>query len=264
MNENLKKYKDMDLEIFLIVNRLYWDKYSELMERLPFQTKMIDPGTREGSDFVREIIDLNEKAYGKGMAAPDWTFANFGTIGAGLTAGFLVNNKPISKLSLVGNIADTKVAHEWTLLVDPKYEGKGIGTITFALALHLAQDKEFLTFIIQTDNASSNIYLKTTNPLNIMSYGFVHTCQNSLFIKTKVPKENAFESLLNNKIISYNFEDYVEAKEKISEDGKPFWIRHDNENLYRNLNERLENGEKYTLKGKTQKENYTYFLIEKG
>lgn len=254
----------MDLEIYLIVNKLYWDKYKKLMEGLPFPTKFIDPSTKEAADFTREIIVLNEKAYGKGMAAPDWTFANFGTIGAGLTAGFLSKGKPVSQLSLVGNISDPTLAHDWTLLVDPALEGQAIGTLTFALVLHLAQDKEFLTFIMQTDNTSANIYLKNIYPLMITAYGFVHTCQNSMLIKTKIPGKNGFEILLKSKICQYHLEDYPLAGGQVPKGSNFFWVKHDNAKLYQSINQGIAQGKTYSIKGKAQKGKDIYFLIEKG
>jgi GNAT superfamily N-acetyltransferase len=262
MLESLKRYEGLNMEAFVVVNKMFQNKYKTLMKNFPFKTRFVDPSTPKGKDFTHEMISLNEKAYGKGMAAPAWTFSNFGTIGAGITAGFLSNNVPISKLSLVGNISDPTIAHEWTLLVDPDFEGKGIGSVTFALALHLAQDKDFLTFIIQTNNASSNIYLKNIYPLNILSYGFVHTCNNSLFIKTKIPKDNPFQTLLDNELPAYKLEDFEIATHDIPLEPKTFWIRDDNHALYQNLNENINHGHKYILKAKTQKADFIYFLIE--
>ncbi len=263
MTENLMKYQEMDLEIYLIVNKAYWDKYEKMVKDLPFKAKFIDPATPQAADFIHEIVVLNEKAYGKGMAAPDWTFANFGTIGAGITAGFLSKGKPVSQLSLIGNISDLTIAHDWTLLVDPEFEGKAMGTLTFCLAVHLAQDKDFLTFIMQTDNSSSNIYLKNPSPLYITAYGFVHTCKNSMLIKTAIPKENGFETLLKNKIKEYSFQDYPEAKGEIITESNSFWVRHDDDKLYKTLNENIGKEEKYIIKGKAEKGEYMYFLIEK-
>ena len=110
MNELLKKYEKLNLEVFIVVNRAHWDKYKALMEKLPFKTVFIDPSTTEGYDFTYEMIQLNEKAYGAGMAAPDWAFANFGTIGAGLTAGFMIDGIPAAKLCVVGNVSDPTIA----------------------------------------------------------------------------------------------------------------------------------------------------------
>lgn len=261
MNELLKKYKGLNLEVFIVVNRLYWDKYKALMKDFPFETVFIDPTTVEGYDFTYEMIQLNEKAYGAGMAAPDWTFANFGTIGAGLTAGFLIDGIPAAKLCVVGNVSDPKVAHEWTLLVDPKHEGEGLGSLTFALALHLTQDKDYLTFIIQTDNASSNIYLKNIYPLNILSYGFVHTRKNSMLIKTKIPKENPFQTVLGNNIKKYELKDYPIANGNFEELGDCFWVKQNNSKIYRIINEEILNGKKFIIKGKFQEKDMLYFLI---
>lgn len=260
MKELLKKYENLKLEVFIVVNRLYWDKYKALMKDFPFETIFIDPTTTEGYDFTYEMIQLNEKAYGAGMAAPDWTFANFGTIGAGLTAGFLVDGIPAAKLCVVGNVSDPKVAHEWTLLVDPKHEGEGLGSLTFALALHLTQDKEYLTFIIQTDNPSSNIYLKNTNPLNILSYGFVHTRKNSMLIKTKIPN-NPFETVLANKAEKYGIDDFKMAKDDLEGLGESFWVQQNNSKVYRMINDEIAKGKKYIIKGKHQDKDISFFLI---
>lgn len=261
MNKLLKKYEDFNLEVFIVVNRLHWDKYKTLMEDFPFNTVFIDPASTEGYDFTYELIQLNEKAYGAGMAAPDWTFANFGTIGAGITAGFLIDSIPVSKLCLVGNVSDPKIAHEWTLLVDSTYMSVGLGSLTYALALHLVQDKDYLTFIIQTDNASSNIYLKNIYPLQILAYGFVHTRKNSLLIKTKIPKGNPFESLLANKIEKYELGDYNIAKDELPSSENCFFVQHNNSKVYRIINEEIEKGKKYIIKGKYQNTNTSYFLI---
>jgi hypothetical protein len=263
MTENLKKYQEMDLEVYIIVNKFYWDKYKKLTSSLPFETKFIDPASKEAAAFIQKVVELNEKAYGDGMAAPYWTYANFGTIGAGITAGFLLDGTPISQLSLVGNISDEKVAHEWTLLVDPMLEGQAIGSLTYALVLHLCQDKDFLTFIMQTDNSSVNIYLKSAYPLMITSYGFVHTRKNSFLIKTKIPGENGFENLLDTKVKQYNFEDYPEAGEEIIPEDKCFWVHQDNHKLYRKINDSISQGQSYSIKAKEQKGEYMYLLLEK-
>lgn len=264
MTECLMKYQEMDLEIYLIVNKAYWDKYEKMMQALPFKTKFVDPATPEAADFIHEIVVLNEKAYGAGMAAPDWTFANFGTIGAGITAGFLSNGKPVSQLSLIGNISDPAIAHEWTLLVDPELEGQAIGTLTYALVLHLAQEKDYITFIMQTDNSSVNIYLKHPYPLMITAYGFVHTRQNSMMMKTKIPKKDGFDTLLKGKIKQYSFEDYPEAKAVIPSDAGCFWLCHNSHELYQKINEDIAAGSTYSIIGKTEIGTDMYLLIEKG
>jgi len=261
MNELLKKYDGLNIEVFIIVNKAHWDKYKALMENFPYNTIFYDPATTEGFDFIYELIQLNEKAYGAGMAAPDWTFANFGTIGAGLTAGLLIDGIPVSKLCMVGNVSDPTIAHEWTLLVDNSHEAEGLGSLTFALALHLVQDKDYLTFILQTDNSSSNIYLKNIYPLNIMAYGFVHTRKNSLLIKTKIPKENPFETLLSNTVEQYELADYDIAKDDIESLGNSFWVQQNNSKIYRLINEQIRKGKNYIIKGKYQNKNSSYFLI---
>lgn len=261
MNELLKKYEKLNLEVFIVVNRLHWDKYKELMKDFPFKTVFIDPSTTEGYDFTYEMVQLNEKAYGAGMAAPDWAFANFGTIGAGLTAGFLIDGIPVAKLCVVGNVSDPKIAHEWTLLVDPAHEGEGLGSLTFALAMHFVQDKDYLTFIIQTDNASSYIYLKNIYPLNILSYGFVHTRKNSMLIKTKVPKEDVFATVLGNTPKKFELNDYPMAKDDLESLGDTFWIQQNNSKVYRMINDEIKNGKKYIIKGKYFENNISYFLL---
>lgn len=261
MNELLKKYDGLNIEVFIIVNKAHWDQYKALMENFPYNTVFYDPATTEGIDFIYELIRLNEKAYGAGMAAPDWTFANFGTIGAGLTAGLLIDGIPATKLCMVGNVSDPTIAHEWTLLVDSSYEAEGLGSLTFALALHLVQDKEYLTFIIQTDNASSNIYLKNIYPLNITAYGFVHTRKNSLLIKTKIPKDNPFETVLGNKVEQYELADYDIAKDDLESLGNSFWVQQNNSKIYRMINEQISKGKNYIVKGKYQNKNTVYFLI---
>ena len=42
MNELLKKYEKLNLEVFIVVNRLHWDKYKELMKDFPFKTVFMD------------------------------------------------------------------------------------------------------------------------------------------------------------------------------------------------------------------------------
>ena len=261
MNELLKKYEGLNLEVFIIVNKAHWDKYKAFMDGFPYNTVFYDPASTEGFDFIYELVQLNEKAYGAGMAAPDWAFANFGTIGAGLTAGFLVDGVPVSKLCMVGNVSDPTIAHEWTLLVDSSYESVGLGSLTFALALHLVQDKEYLTFILQTDNASSNIYLKNIHPLNIMAYGFVHTRRNSMLLKTKIPKDKPFETLLSSKLERYGLDDFPIAKDDLEGLGDSFWVQQNNSKVYRMIGDEIEKGKNYIVKGKVQDKNVSYFLI---
>lgn len=264
MTESVKKYEEMGLEVYIVVNSLYWDKYKKLTDSLPFPAKFIDPASKEAGAFIQKVVELNEKAYGEGMAAPYWAYANFGTIGAGITAGFLKNGTPISQLSLVGSISDEKVAHEWTLLVDPSLEGQAIGTLTFALVLHLCQEKDYLTFIMQTDNSSVSIYLKSAYPLMITAYGFVHTRTNSFLMKTKIPGADGFENLLDSKVHQYAFEDYPVAEVGIIPSDQCFWVKQDNDALYQLMNENISKGGTYIIKGKYQSGDAMYLLIEKG
>jgi GNAT superfamily N-acetyltransferase len=174
-----------NIKFFVVARKEYWNLVQQNLLNIPFQTNLIDPSTEQGHNFVNSMIELNEAAYGKGMAAPAWTFANFGTIGAGITGGVMIDNIPISKFSIVGDLMNPQISHEWTLLTHPDYQGKGLGKLTLALALQVSAHKTHHTFIMQTDNNSNLIYLQNPHPLQIMAYGFIHTRLNSFLIKTK-------------------------------------------------------------------------------
>lgn len=263
MENILDKYTNLDLQIFVVANRHYWPLFESHLKHLPFPRRMVDPAMMSGQEFIREMILLNEKAYGKHMAAPAWTFANFGSIASGISAGFLSKGHPISKLTLVGTLANEKISHEWTLLVDPEFEKMGLGTLTFALALELVRDKDYHTFILQTDNASANIYLKNPYPLCIQAYGFVHTAHNSMFIKTQIPKPNPFEILMSQPAVSYEYSDFPLADNAQFNHAQCAWFLADNHSLFLEINEEIQKGHAFNFKGKTIKDGKIFLLIEK-
>lgn len=228
-----------DIKFFIVARKEYWSALQQNVLNLPFQSVFIDPSTEEGHEFVNSMIELNETAYGKGMAAPAWTFANFGTIGAGVTGGVMLNNVPISKFSIVGDLVNPNISHEWTLLTHPDFQGKGLGKLTLALALQLSSHKTHHTFIMQTDNNSNLIYLQNPHPLQILAYGFIHTKRNSFLIKTKIP-QNAFQSFLANER-----EKFLVGEVRIEGD---FWIKSNEHDKLMKINAEINNGATYTIK----------------
>lgn len=263
MEKFIQRYENLDLQGFIVANRNYWPIFESFLQGVPFQTRFIDPSKQSGQEFIHKMISLNEKAYGKGMAAPAWTFANFGSIAAGITAGFMSKGHPISKLTLVGTLADPDISHEWTLLVDPEYESKGLGSITYALALQLAQNKKYHTFILQTDNGSANIYLKSPYPLEIQAYGFVHTATNSMLLKTKIPAQNPFEAMLKQKSTIYQYNEFPLAVNAAFTNSNKAWFAADNHSLFLEMNDEIQRGAKYNFIGKTIKDEKIFLLIEK-
>lgn len=256
----LDKLSTNHLDIFIVARIDHWNLIKNNVKELPFATRFIDPATYAGQEFVKSMIELNEKAYGKGMAAPSWTFANFGTIGAGITGGFMINGQPISKFSVVGDAVDPDISHEWTLLTDPDYQGEGLGTITLGLALEVCKHKKYHTFIMQTDNSSNLIYLKNPHTLNILSYGFIHTKKNSMLIKTQIPK-NPFKAILQSQRTPTTIDKMVVNEIPSKSD---FWVESFNHQLLIQMNDLINNGEKFCIKNwKLDEDKKIYILIGK-
>lgn len=260
-NNILNKLSTSHLDIFIVARKDHWGVLKNNIDHLPFNIKYIDPATYSGQEFIKSMIELNEKAYGKGMAAPPWTFANFGTIGAGVTGGFMINNQPISKFSIVGDLSDSNISHEWTLLSDPAYQGKGLGTITLGLALEVCKHKKYHTFIMQTDNSSNLVYLKNPHQLQILSYGFIHTKKNSMLIKTKIPKD-PLKTITTAKSSKKNLE-AVTTIHVIPNDDE-FWVEANNHQLFIKINNSINDGSMYCVKNwKIDEGKKTYILIGK-
>ncbi|OIP96181.1 hypothetical protein AUK40_05220 [Candidatus Wirthbacteria bacterium CG2_30_54_11] len=255
----LKKYESLDLEAFIVANKAGWPQLEWNLGSFPFPIRYIDPATYRGQEFTRDMIALNEKAYGEKMAAPAWTFANFGTIGAGITGGFLSHGLPVSKFSMVGNIWDPHTAHDWTMLVDPEYEGRGLASITLGYALQAASDKQYFSFIAQTDNSSINLYLKLPHELSILAYGFVHTRRNSLLLKTKIP-EQPFATVVKSSMPEAVLSHYPIAREKLP-DGHAFWMPAKNHQLWLDLNEHLLTGDHFALSACCTEGKQIYLLV---
>jgi len=251
-------YKSLNLQVFVVTHIAGWPVVQANLSDLPWPVKYFDPSDYRGHAFTREIIELNEAAYGKGMAAPAWTFANFGTIGAGITGGLLCDGQPIAKFSIVGNINDPTISHEWTLLVHPDYQGKGIGSLTLALAIQAVRQKRFHTFFTQTDNASLHAYLKVPHPLELLAYGFVHTRPNSLLIKVAIPAE-PLKTILGHKPRAVALAEYPIVVDSIPTETA--WIGANNHQLWLDLNEALHAGQRFALTGRTVEDGKTYLLV---
>jgi hypothetical protein len=82
-----------------------------------------------------------------------------------------------------------------------------------------------------------------------------------MLIKTKVPKENVFETILGNTPAKYELSDYPMAKDDLESLGDTFWIPQNNAKVYRMINDEIKNGKKYIIKGKNFENNISYFLI---
>jgi GNAT superfamily N-acetyltransferase len=246
----IKKIGSKNISIFISTRKEKWEKIKELVRPIPFPCLYLDPTKESTYPFIYKMEELNEKAYGKKMSAPIWTYSNFGTIGAGITGGFIVKDELISKFNVVGDVGDSNISHEWTLLTDPKYQGKNIGTATLALAMQICSHKKYHTFITQTDNPSNIIYLKNIHPLQILAYGFVHTKPNSLFIKTKIPK-NPFETFINSK-----------KKKQFYNKNKIQIEAYDHHSL-KEINNKIQNGSFYYLLDWIKNKNNQIYLIFK-
>lgn len=246
----IKKIGSKNISIFISTRKEKWKKIKELITPIPFPCLYLDPAQESTYPFIYQMEELNEKAYGKKMSAPIWTYSNFGTIGAGITGGFIINNQLVSKFNVVGDVGDSDISHEWTLLTDPEYQGKSVGTATLALAMQVCSHKKYHTFITQTDNPSNIIYLKNTYPLQVLSYGFVHTKLNSLFIKTKIPK-NPFEVFINS-----NKQNKFLNKDKILIEA------YDHHSL-KEINNKIQNGYScYLLEWIKNKNNQIHLMFE--
>jgi len=255
----IKKVGSNNISVFIVTRKEKWEKIKDLLKPIPFPCLYLDPTKESTYPFIYKMVELNEKAYGKKMSAPIWTYSNFGTIGSGITGGFIIDNKLISKFNVVGDVVDSDTSHEWTLLTDPEYQGKSIGTATLALAMQVCGLKKYHTFISQTDNPSNIIYLKNCYPLKILSYGFIHTKPNSLFIKTKIPK-NAFEVFIKNKNKKKYSVDFNNSK--IPEKGI-FSLKADRHDSFLKLNQKIQTGSKcYLLDWIKNGENYLVIKIK--
>ena len=256
----VQKIGSNNISVFMVTRKEKWEKIKKLIEIIPFPCLYLDPTKESTYPYIYKMEELNEKAYGKKMSAPIWTYSNFGTIGAGITGGFLIDNKLVSKFNVVGDAVDPDISHEWTLLTDPEYQEKGIGTATLALAMQVCSLKKFHTFITQTDNPSNLIYLKNSYPLKVLAYGFVHTKPNSLFVKTKIPK-NAFEVFIEKK----NKMKYVcDIKVTNIPDNGIFALNVDDHKLFMELNKVIQAGfDCYLLDWIKDGKNYLVLEIKK-
>jgi len=255
------RYTDLNLQGFIVTHKRNWPQLEGNLAGLPFGVKFFDPADYRGHAFTREMIQLNEAAYGVGMAAPDWTFANFGTIGAGIMGGLLIDGEPASKFSLVGHPCLIDSIHEWTLLVHPQFQNKGLATLTLAMALQTASHKQFHTFLAQTDNVSLNVYLKIPAPLAIEAYGFVHTRPNSLQIRVAIP-DAPFDTLIDRQLAPRSLSDYPVARDQLPK-APQFWLKATHHQLWLDLNEALLQGQTFALAGRLEEAESTYLLVDR-
>lgn len=143
--------------------------------------------------YDKKISELNKRVFGPlSMPTAAWVDHHFG-IACGVTLGFLnPAGEPISMARFVRKFEENSI-HEWTLLVDPEYEGRGLGKATVALECELSKNKERISTTTQLDNSASAIYLHLTNegnPLELIAIGFHHTHPNSILAIGDIPKDS--------------------------------------------------------------------------
>ena len=163
-------------------------------EELKPHIQFFDCLLAENRDWYRDkITEFNKRVFGpQAMATDLWVDHHFG-IACGVTLGFLnPAGEPISMMRFIRHFEEDSI-HEWTMLVDPKYEGKGLGKATLALGCELSKNKKRISFTTQLDNNAIALYLHLTNegnPLELLAIGFHHTHSNSILAIADIPKDS--------------------------------------------------------------------------
>lgn len=141
--------------------------------------------------YKNNITELNQRVFGpKSMPTAAWIDHHFGIV-AGVTLGLLNKTGPISMMRFVRRFEEDTI-HEWTMLVDPEYTGKGFAKATLALGCALSQNKKRISLTTQLDNPAVALYLHLANegnPLELLAIGFHHTHPNSILVVADIPRD---------------------------------------------------------------------------
>jgi len=200
--------------------------------------------------YNSKVTELNKRVFGpQAMATDLWVDHHFG-IACGVTLGFLnPSGEPISMGRFIKRFEENSI-HEWTLLVDPKYEGRGLGKATVALECEFSKNKERISTTTQLNNNAIVIYLGLTNegnPLELLAIGFHHTHPNSILAIVDIPKDS------NSIIQKYNMpsiDDGILISEKIElKKGGRYLIQANNINAIKRISNDLKNGAEYKVIG---------------
>jgi len=156
--------------------------------------RFLDCLLAENRDWYNDkITELNKKVFGpKSMPTDKWVDHHFG-IACGVTLGLLnPAGEPISMTRFIRHFEEDSI-HEWTFLIDPKYEGRGFGKATLALECEFSKNKKRISLTTQLDNNAIALYLHLANegnPLELIAIGFHHTHSNSILAITDIPKNS--------------------------------------------------------------------------
>jgi len=212
--------------------------------------KFFDCLLAENRDWYNDkITELNKKVFGpKSMPTDKWVDHHFG-IACGVTLGLLnPGGEPISMVRFIRRFEENSI-HEWTALVDPKYQGRGLGLATLALECELSKNKERLSTTTQLDNNAIALYLHLTqegNPLELLAIGFHHTHSNSILAITDIPKNS--ESIME-KYKMPPIEEGILINEETQLFPGKYLIAANDLNAIKKISQDLKQGSKYRIIG---------------
>lgn len=221
-----------------------------IREGLKPHVKFIDCLLEENRGWYKDkITELNRRVFGPlGMPTEAWIDHHFGIAG-GVTLGFLNSSgEPISMMRFIRRFEENSI-HEWTMLVDPNYEGRGFGRATLALGCEFSKNKEKISFTTQLDNSAITLYLGLTNegnPLELLAIGFHHTHPNSIMAAADIPKDS------DNLIKEYQMPPINEGillGEEVQLSPRKYLIRASDLNSVRRISQDLKQGSSYKIIG---------------
>lgn len=200
--------------------------------------------------YKDKALELNIRVFGKqSMPSEPWVDHHFG-IACGVTLGFLnPSGEPISMGRFIKKFEENSI-HEWTLLVDPKYEGRHLGKATVALECEFSKNKERISTTTQLNNRSIALYLGLTkegNPLELLAVGFHHTYPNSILAIADIPKDS--NSIMQNYNMPSIDEGILISEKTELKKGRKYLIQASNLNTIKRISQDLKKGAKYNVIG---------------
>ncbi len=219
-------------------------------EKLKPHVKFFNCLLAENRNWYNEkITEFNKRVFGpKAMPTDKWVDHHFG-IACGVTLGFLNSTgEPVSMMRFVRHFEENSI-HEWTLLVNPKYQGKGFGLATLSLGCESSKNKKRISFTTQLDNNAVVLYLHLTNegnPLELLATGFHHTHPNSILAIAKMLKDS--NSLMKKYRMPPIEEGVLLTKEVQLIPGKYLLLANDLVGIKR-ISRNLKDGAKYNIIG---------------
>lgn len=222
-----------------------------ISEELKPYVQFFDCLLAENRDWYKnKITELNIRVFGSlAMPTEAWIDHHFG-IACGVTIGFLdLAGEPISMARFCRHFDENSI-HEWTLMVEPKYEGVGFGKATLALACELSKNKEKISYTTQLNNPAMALYLHLINEggiLELLGIGFHHTHLNSILAIVKIPNDS---NSIMKKYEMPSIDNGILVSEKTDlVKGQKYLIQSNNINVIKMISKDLKNGARYSIIG---------------